>query len=62
MIVTGTDATLFLFMGVNDIHVVNSRTSGPNNAIIGGILTLDNAVKNVVEWTKLPLSQLVSCD
>lgn len=60
MIVTGTKIDSYSFMGVNDIKVINGRTCGPNNAIIGSVLTLDKAIRNLLVWTKLPLSTVVA--
>lgn len=59
MIVTGTDKKTYSFMGIDNIQVINGRTSGPNNAIIGSILTLDKAVQNVHSWTSIDLADIV---
>lgn len=59
MIVTGTNKKLYSFMGIDGIQVINGRTCGPNNAIIGSILTLDKAVRNVCLWTDLDLAKVV---
>lgn len=59
MIVTGTSETTYSFMGVNDIKVIGGRTCGPNNSIVGSVLTQDRAVRNVIEWTKFPIEKVV---
>lgn len=59
MIVTGTDKKTYSFMGIDNIQVINGRTSGPNNAIIGSVLTLDKAVQNVHAWTSIDLADIV---
>lgn len=60
MIVTGTNKKTYSFMGIDGIQVINGRTCGPNNAIIGSILTLDKAVRNVHEWTDLDIAKVVA--
>lgn len=60
MVATSTDMKSFSFMGVDGIEVRNGRTYGPNGAIIGSVLTLNKAVKNVVEWTGLPLPIVIN--
>lgn len=59
MIVTGTNEKSYSFMGIDGIQVVNGRTCGPNNAIIGSILTQDKAIRNVASWTDLELAEII---
>lgn len=57
--VTGTDVNEFFYEGVGKIEVHDGRTWGPGGAIMGSILTQDNAVRNVVNWTGLELSKVI---
>lgn len=48
--VTGTNKTEFELPGVGKVLVHDGRTWGPNDSIIGSVLTLDQAMKNLVKW------------
>lgn len=58
--VTGTSETTYSFVGVNGIRVVDGRTVGPNGMIIGSVLTLDKALRNILAWSDLPLERAVA--
>jgi len=57
--VVGTDATSFSLPGLDNIQIRDGRTWGPNGAIIGSILTQNVAVKNISQWTDLPIHSVV---
>ena len=48
--VTGTDATKFSLPGLDEVLVHDGRTWGPNDSLIGSILTQQTALKNILKW------------
>lgn len=58
--VTGTSITKFELPGVGEIAVRDGRTWGPNNSIMGSVLTQDQALKNLITWGENNIVDLVN--
>ncbi len=55
--VAGTDLTEFTLPSGIRVEIRDGRTWGPDGRLIGSILTMDQAVKNIRQWFGLPWNQ-----
>lgn len=58
--VTGTSETKFELPGIGEIYVHDGRTWGPNESIMGSVLTQDQALKNLIKWNFIGLVDSVN--
>lgn len=58
--VTGTSVTKFELPGVGEISVRDGRTWGPDNSIMGSVLTQDQALRNLITWGESNIVDLVN--
>lgn len=52
---TGTDVRRFANPGGFAVEVRDGRTWGPGGRLVGSVLTLDQALRNVIDWTGMSL-------
>lgn len=57
--VVGTEKTSFTIPPGIKVQIRNGRTWDPNGNLVGSVLTLDRAIRNICNWFDVPLEQVV---
>lgn len=56
----GSNITSFDFPEIGTIKIHDGRTWGPNDILVGSVLTLDKAIKNILDWTSLDIPDVIN--